>query len=219
MSNNLQKSCKDVFNAFLVEDATYDGYDEFPCVKTSSLIPNRVITFTKALKTNDYDQWVVFYEHDYQFERIWNRPKRYLEILKRFRGVISPDFSLYRNMPICMQKWNTYRNRALAHWWQKNGIEVIPNVRFAGRDSYQFCFKGIEKNSTVCIGSIGCMRSKTERLLFTEGLDEMVRQLTPKIIIVYGSAPNDIFDKYRKAGIRIIVFKSEFASFHAKEVK
>jgi len=213
-----QKSCKDVFNAFLVENAIYDGDDEFPCIKTSHQIPNRFITFSKALKTVDYDQWVVFYEHDYQFVRVWNNPRRYLSILKRFRGVISPDFSLYRNMPICMQKWSTYKNRALGHWWTENGIEVIPNVRFAGYDSFSFCFKGIETNSTICIGSVGCLRNKYERQLFSVGLDELVNNLSPKVIIVYGSAPHDLFDKHRKSGILIISFNSDVASSHKKEV-
>ena len=213
-----QKSCRDVFHAFLVETAEYDGDDEFPRVRTSRLLPNRVITFSEALKTKDYEQWVVFYEHDYQFIRVWNQPRRYLNILKRFRGVVTPDFSIYRRMPICMQKWSIYQSRALGHWWNENGLEVIPNARFAGYRSYDFCFKGIEKNSTVCIGSLGCLKRRDERALFKEGLDEMVRQLQPQIIIVYGSAPAEIFNKYRKQGIEIIAFESECASSHKKEV-
>ena len=83
--------------------------------------------------------------------RLWNNPKAYVKKLKKFRGVISPDFSLYRNMPLCMQLWNTYRNRALAVWMQDNGIEVIPNIRFNDERTYSFCFDGVEKNSTVAV--------------------------------------------------------------------
>ncbi len=113
----------DVFRSFLVADANYDGYIELPCIITSKELPNRVITFYKAMaKANkDYDCWVAFYEHDINFERLWNNPKQYLNRLKKFNGVISPDFSLYRNMPLVMQEWNTYRGRALAFWLQKNG--------------------------------------------------------------------------------------------------
>lgn len=222
MSNNhtpLQKSCRDVFHAFLVESATYDGIDEFPCIRTSSLLPNRVITFSKALKTRDYNQWVVFYEHDYQFIRVWNQPRRYLKILKRFLGVITPDFSLYRQMPLIMQKWSTYQGRALGNWWNENGIEVIPNVRFAGYRTYTFCFRGIERNSTVCIGTHGCMKHRDDRLLFEEGLAEMVNQLSPQIIIVYGTAPAGIFDRYRAMGIQILVFESDYSTSRKKEVE
>lgn len=60
---------------------------------------------------------------------MWNNPSRYLAILKNFKGVITTDFSIYRNMPIAMQIWNTYRNRALTYNLQSNGVDIIPNVR------------------------------------------------------------------------------------------
>ena len=117
----------DVFHAYLVENADYNGYIELPVIRTSNLIPNRVVTFSKAMSKawRDFDCWVMFYEHDVKFERLWNNPDKYLKKLKRFNGVLSPDFSLYRNMPLVMQMWNTYRGRALASWLQSNGAEVI----------------------------------------------------------------------------------------------
>ena len=117
----------DVFHARLVENADYNGYIELPVIRTSNLIPNRVVTFSKAMSKDwrDFDCWVMFYEYDVKFERLWNAPDKYLKKLKRFKGIISPDFSLYRNMPLVMQMWNTYRGRALASWLQSNGAEVI----------------------------------------------------------------------------------------------
>lgn len=137
----------DVFHSFLVEKADYDGYFELPKIRTSSQLPDRVITFSKAMARtwNDFDCWVMFYEHDVNFERLWHNPKQYLAKLKKFKGIISPDFSLYRNMPLCMQMWNTYRGRAIAVWLQNNGVEIIPNVRFNDERTYEFCFDGIEK--------------------------------------------------------------------------
>lgn len=160
---NTQNAQRDVFRAFLVEKADYEGIEEIPCIRTSSLVPTRVILFSKALKTTDYDQWVVFYEHDEKFVRLWNTPRKYLSILKKFRGVITPDFSLYRNMPLVMQKWSTYQGKAIGVWLQNEGIEVIPNVRFADERSYQFCFDGVEKNSTVAIGTYGCIKKIIDR--------------------------------------------------------
>lgn len=208
------KECKDVFHAFLVEKANYEGTEEIPCIKTSNLIPQKVITFSKALTSTDYDQWVVFYEQDERFIRLWNKPHKYLNILKKFKGVITPDFSLYRNMPLVMQKWATYQGKALGVWLQNEGIEIIPNVRFADERSYDFCFDGVEKNSTVAIGTHGCIKKLTDRAYFEKGLSEMVEQLQPKTIIVYGAAPDYIFGKYKEMGIRIIQFDSEFAVSH-----
>ena len=98
--NNTRSGCKDVFRAFLVKNATYEGYLEIPCIKKTEEIPNRLIPFSKAVGSHDYDAWVHFYEDDVSFERLWNQPSKYLPILKKFKGVITPDFSVYRDMPL-----------------------------------------------------------------------------------------------------------------------
>lgn len=203
----------DVFHSFLVEKADYDGYFELPKIRTSSQLPDRVITFSKAMARtwNDFDCWVMFYEHDVNFERLWHNPKQYLAKLKKFKGIISPDFSLYRNMPLCMQMWNTYRGRAIAVWLQNNGVEIIPNVRFNDERTYEFCFEGIEKFKTVAVGTHGCIKNRIDKDYFKDGLAEMVRRLSPRTIIVYGAAPDDIFKKYRDASINIMPFESEFS--------
>lgn len=203
----------DVFHSFLVEKADYDGYFELPKIRTSSQLPDRVITFSKAMARtwNDFDCWVMFYEHDVNFERLWHNPKQYLAKLKKFKGIISPDFSLYRNMPLCMQMWNTYRGRAIAVWLQNNGVEIIPNVRFNDERTYEFCFDGIEKFKTVAVGTHGCIKNRIDKDYFKDGLAEMVRRLSPRTIIVYGAAPDDIFKKYRDASINIMPFESEFS--------
>ena len=203
----------DVFHAFLVENADYDGYYELPVVRTSDHLPDKVITFSKAMsKTwDDFDCWVVFYEHDRDFERLWNKPRQYLDKLKKFKGVISPDFSLYRNMPLVMQLWNTYRSRAIAVWLQDNGVEVIPNIRFGDERTFSFCFDGVEENKTVAVGTHGCIKRKEDKIFFKIGLARMVQRLSPKTIIVYGSAPDSIFKPYKDMGINNIAFESEFS--------
>ena len=153
--NSQRKSCIDVFNAFLVAFATYAGLFEFPIIKPTYDIPNRLIAFSKAISCKDYDQWVHFYEDDHLFERIWRNPQKYLDILKKYNGVILPDFSLYRDMPFAMQIWNIYRSRAIGHWLQSNGIKVIPNIRYGDRRTYKICCDGISKNCVIAIGSHG----------------------------------------------------------------
>ena len=137
--NSTRSGCRDVFRAFLVKDATYDGDLEIPRIMPESSIPNKLILFSKALKSDDQDCWVCFYEDDAAFERLWNNPNRYLPILKQYKGCISPDFSLYRDMPLVMQQWNIYRSRAIGHWLQKNGIPVITNVRWSDERTFGRC--------------------------------------------------------------------------------
>ena len=197
----------------MVDGADYEGSIELPKIKTSEFLPNKLILFSHAMSKscNDFDCWVMFYEHDVKYERLWKNPKKYLDKLKRFNGIISPDFSLYRNMPLVMQQWNTYRGRALALWLQNNGIEVIPNVRFGDERTFSFCFDGVEQNRTVAIGTHGCIKYKEDKIFFKIGLALMVQRLSPKTIIVYGRAPDSIFKPYKDKGINIIAFESEFS--------
>lgn len=215
--NSTRKGCKDVFNAFLVAFATYAGIFEFPVINPTYWIPNNLISFSKCLSSKPFDFWVHFYEDDYLFERIWRNPSKYLGILKRFEGVILPDFSIYRDMPLVMQLWNIYRSRAIGCWLQRNGVKVIPNIRFGDKRTYRICCEGISRNCVISVGSHGNLKNCIDRKIFLEGLDVIVKRLQPKVIIVYGATPEKYFKKYIDAGIQIIQFDSNYATSH-KEV-
>lgn len=120
---------KDVFLAGLVEHARFEGPWEMPVIPASDCLPDKLLAFDHALSKDRFDHFVHFYIDDERFERIWKRPADYLSRLSKFWGVISPDFSLYRDLPLGMQLWNTYRGRAIGHWLARNGVHVIPNVR------------------------------------------------------------------------------------------
>ena len=216
--NSTRSGCRDVFRAFLVKDATYDGDLEIPRIMPESSIPNKLILLSKALKSDDHDCWVCFYEDDAAFERLWNNPNRYLPILKQYKGCISPDFSLYRDMPLVMQQWNIYRSRAIGHWLQKNGIPVIANVRWSDERTFDICCDGVPKGDAIAVGSHGCIKIQREREFFARGLEHTVKKLKPKTIVVYGAAPESVFDKYRQAGIEILQFDSEYMTVHRKAV-
>lgn len=156
--NSTRRGCKDVFHAFLVKNATYDTNLEIPCIKPDNCIPQKLISFSKAIGGKDYDCFVHFYEDDASFERIWNNPQKYIPILKKYKGIITPDFGIYRDMPLVMQQWNTYRNRAIGCWLQDNGIPTIANVRWGDERTFSFCCAGAPKNSIIAIGSHGCIK-------------------------------------------------------------
>ena len=156
------------------------------------------------MKIMDDTSWVHFYQHDYKFERIWNQPLKYLNLLKSFSGVITTDFSLYRELPLAMQIWNTYRNRALSFWLQQNGIHIVPNVRWSDERSYGFAFEGLPQGGSFAISTNGCIHTKNEKAYFSQGLEVMVERLKPETIITYSYMPKSIFDKYRKSGIELI---------------
>lgn len=209
--NGIRSGCRDVFHAFLVHDATYDGILEIPVIQPTDQLPNRLISFSKAMKTADFNQWVHFYEDDSGFERVWNRPNYYLPLIKKFNGVITPDFSLYRDMPLVMQQWNTYRGKALGHWWQTQGIAVLPNVRTADSRSFPFSCYGVPHESIICMGTHGCMRIREDRELFKAGLSYVLNEIVPSDIVFYGSVPNDIIELCAARNVTVLQFPSEFA--------
>lgn len=212
LTNINRPGCLDVFNAFLLEKAEYEGDLELPVIRIlKEESPKSLVRFSEIFTSDDFDAYVHFYEDDCKFERIWRNPKRYIERLKKFKSVISPDFSIYRDMPLVMQYWNIFRSRAIAVWLINNGINVIPNIRTGDERTFQVACEGIERNSIIAIGSHGCIKCKDDREYFVKSLEYIINTLTPKIIILYGAKPIDIFQKYEK-NIRIINFKNEFYS-------
>ncbi len=210
--NYKRSGCVDVFRSYLVKDATFAGELEIPTLKPVDLLPGEMKPFSQAISSRKRHIWVHFYEDDAKFERIWNNPKRYLKMLGEFDGVISPDFSLYRDMPLVMQYWNIYRSRAFAHALQSAGVPVIPNIRFGDSRTWEACCLGIPVNSAIAVGSHGNLKNAEDRRHFTAGLDYVVKAVRPTTIVVYGAAPDSIFGVYIKQSIRVASFTSEFAS-------
>ncbi|WP_303174463.1 DUF4417 domain-containing protein [uncultured Desulfovibrio sp.] len=194
----------DVFRSELVRSAQFSPLFEFPQLKAVYCKPARAVPFEKACTVSNHDQWVHFYTHDRNFERIWSNPKRYLPILQRFTGVITPDFSLYREMPLAMQIWNTYRNRSIAYWLQREDVPIIPNVRWGDERTYAFAFEGLAEGGTVAVSTNGTLRGKMDREYFKQGLAYMVAVLRPKTIVNYSQTPDDIFGPYKAKGLEIV---------------
>ncbi len=220
--------CKDIWNAYMCKGAVFGKYDIPNCPTIVTSLPDEIITWEEAKKVHkklvrkdkDYysEAFICFYIDDYKFDgvrtSIWLFPWLALRILKHYRGIITPDFSLYQDFPFPIKIWNVYRMRAFGYWLGKNGREVINNARWGTSETYDYCFEGIEHNSIVAIGTVGgSPRKLKDRKRFEDGLDELVRRLSPHTIIVYGSSNYPCFDKLRSKGITILSFKSTTASF------
>ncbi len=193
----------DGFNAKLVKTAIFDGLLEIPVIHNNAeiIIPQGMVPFSERNKSKDKKEFVCFYEHDIKFRNILTATKEQIEDLKRFPGVISPDCSLYRDMPLVLQMMNVYLNRQVGHYLQAQGIYVIPNIRWGDERSYTrliptelpFAFLGVEKGGIYSIGTYGCIQGEENTFFFREGLISMLKELEPKVVIVYGAMPKSIF--------------------------
>lgn len=155
--------------------------DEF---KVKELIPYRV--------DSNRNGTAHFFLDDYRFERCWRKPDSQIEELKKYDGVLSPDFSMYTNYPQAMQIWQVYRNRWCACYWQSLGIKVIPTISWSDEQSFKYCFLGVQKGSTVAIGTVGVLNDEYAKTLFMQGFKEMLKQLEPKEILIYGNKLSEL---------------------------
>ena len=133
---------------------------------------------------------VHFFLDDYQFKRVWDRPDGYLDMLRKFDCVLSPDFSAYEDYPLAVRIYNHYRKHWLAAYWQNEGITVIPSIGWGDRDSYAWCFDGEPVGSTVAVSSYGVIHGdQATRDRFMAGYGEMLRRLQPVKILFHGPIP------------------------------
>ena len=202
----LKNKIDDGFNPELVYGAFFDGNLGIPQIERPDkiIIPSALIPFSQRNRSNNYNEFVHFYEHDKNFATVLTATKEHFDCLKKFQGVISPDCSLYRDMPLVLQIANTYMNRAIGHYLQSKGLYVIPNIRWGDERSYttielpeKFAFLGVPKHSIVSIGTYGCIKSKENKIYFTEGLEAMLDELEPEVVLVYGGMPDSIFTKVK----------------------
>lgn len=175
------------FKSDFITGAQLVGNYEFPQLSKTTFIPQKLIPFnTASTEKQTNDKWIHFFIDDYQFERIWNFPTRYLNLFKRFEGVFAPDFSLYDWLPRGQRVWNCYRSRALAYWLQHSGIDVIPVVEWAEYSDFEWCLDGLPHGSTLAMEVYGCNDSAAQRYALLKGVELVCRRLDPFALVMYG---------------------------------
>ena len=120
------------------DGARAEGFYQMPIIEAQNAEPDELISFNYVLSTKKRRCGVHFYIDDYQFERIWNSPQQYMDKLREFDCVFTPDFSLYMDMPMPMKIWNVYRSRLIGQMMQDVGITVIPTLSWAEKETYTF---------------------------------------------------------------------------------
>ena len=108
-----------------------------------------------------------------------------------------------------MQILSCYRRQWCGAYWQHLGLDVIPDVVWGERESFEFCFDGIPKHSTVAVSTVGVKDDKdwngTLGTLFKDGYDEMMNRLEPTTVLFYG----DMIDGLEGNIIRVPSFYEE----------
>lgn len=174
------------YNLDIVNIDDCSGFWELPTLRRDNTVPDDLIGFNYVMNTDVSGYGVHFYVDDYQFERVWNDPDKYIPYLEKAQCVLMPDFSLYMDMPLPMKLWNVYRSRVMAHYWQRMGLKVVPSLTWADEKSLKYCFEGIPKGSIVAVSTVGVKNSDEAVRTWFAGTDTAMKKIEPSMILLYG---------------------------------
>lgn len=179
-----------LFLVDLIQDAHFSHNEENPQVQGTVLeaAPKAVIGYDHRNDAHDAETWLHFYVHDYRFLPLYQpqRSQEILRVLKTYGGVFGVDHSVYRDLPLPEQRYSIYLNRVTDHWFEREGIRVVPNVSWGDERSYDFCFEGLPDGTSIAVSSHGCIRTKADKAIFVEGFKAAIYRLRPRNVFHYG---------------------------------
>jgi hypothetical protein len=202
----------------MVKDVPWGDYD-VPMMQPTQSVPLDLVRFSDARmgKKPRQGDVVHFFEHDDRIKMAWDEPRRCLAIIRKFSGAIAPDFSTYRDFPQPLRDFDCTRNFTCGAWWQKEGVDVIANIRLHGHDSLEKALDGAPRGSTVAVSTLGSMARGLDRQLLGEELELMCERLRPTFVVTYGRLGEEhcaILDRF---GVAFKTFKSHIDQVHGKE--
>jgi len=196
----------DGFHQYLVEGAVFVGEAGIPMLMdlANVQVPKEIVPFDKARAgRSSKNSYIHFYMHDKYFAPVLTATDRYLDLFKEHDGALTPDCTMLIGQSKCLQETNTYLNRAVGFYLQKQGIPVIPNIRWSDERSYEYCFLGVPKHYIVSVSTHGCIRSNQQKECFKSGLYAMLETLEPRDVLVHGYMPETVFGEF-----------AEYTNFH-----
>lgn len=209
---------RDVYLAYLIIGAKLTEIDGFPIIEpwmVAKSPPKEMHQWDRRKDAiNSKECGINFYCVDRNLNGVLNNPKGYVHKLRKFNCVVGMDASPYDNMPLVVQKSQIYCNLAITYYFGLCGLKIIPNVRLGNNDTVS-SLDAYPKHTLISIGTSGCVKLKSNQLLFAEQLKLVVDKLRPKGMCVYGPMPDLIFDYVRKQNIPIY----QYASYSMKENK
>ena len=181
-----------VRNEFLYYGLSSGKYD-FPTIKKQIINVDEIefLSFTDAKRNdnNNANKTIHFFTYDWLFEKVYENADEQFEKLKQYKYLLSPDFSIFENMPRALQIESVFKNRWCGAFWQSKGLKVIPTVSWGDEKTFDFCFDGIEKGAIVAVSTYYRENCEEEFML---GYKEMLKRIKPSAIICYDEPFNEM---------------------------
>ena len=86
---------------------------------------------------------------------------------------------------------------------QDYGITVIPTLQYAGPETLDWCFEGIEGGGTVAVSTVGVMKDATAREIWQAGMERALQDIKPKTVVCYGAEMDFDF-----GGVEVVTVKA-----------
>ena len=177
----------DIFKFHYWHGAKLIGKYRLPQLEPIQFIPKNVISFNERKKIKKPENhWLDFFIDDYHYENFWKHPEKYFVSIRKFAGIITPDYSMFPDILPGQNILNCTRNRVIAYYLQKNGFNIIPVASWCSSEDFDWCFDGLPNNSSIAISSNGCLSNPYGQRILLEGINELQRQKSPFKIIVCG---------------------------------
>ena len=178
-------------NSVLCTGIDFTSKNQFPIVKPNTgEIPEVLCSVHRLRKKPDSLLRNIcghFFTSDSNFESYWNYPFRNIRFLQQLGAVLSTDYSIYSNMLFMQKMWNSYRNKLMSAFYQRNNINLIPAPSWGDIENIDMYMEGWPKGSLIAINSTGIGRDKRCRHIWLEGYYAMLEILKPIHIIRYGA--------------------------------
>jgi len=213
----MQEMYKKKYSGFKLDywqSAKLVGKYKMPQLVPNKFIPQNVISFhERKYVENPQEHWVDFFVDDHLYENFWKDTTKSLVNMKKFAGIISTDYSMLPEMLPGQNIWNCTRNRVMAYYLQKQGLNVIPVASWCSEEDFEWCFDGLPEKSSIAISSSGCLSTPYGRKMLSAGVEELQRQKQPFKIIVCGRSSAEL-EKYEN-----IIYYESFSQRMQERIK
>ena len=201
---------RDVFHAWMVDDADFAGPLDMPVLAPVHVDPARLVALSDIMRPGwkDFDCFGHAFEDDDVLGRFWNNPRAYLRKMGMLQGMTGLDFSVSYDFPAPLKEYNYWRNNAATYWLQKQGLVVVPQAR-CEPGNCEAVLAGHPKHSTIAIGARSMVRRTGDRAVLRASVQCIVDILEPENILWYGSDMYGAADYLRSKGIPVHVYPAK----------
>lgn len=154
--------------------------------KYTGELPSKFITLQEINEMGGSNVGVLGFSYDLQLEKLETDYKKYLRILRKYRCVAEPDYSMRIGDALGSIVSTSFKSHNIAFFYQEHGCTIIPTMKWADEMSYDVCFDGYERGGAVLVSTMGVIRDERSQMYFKSGFKEMLKRVSPDSVVLYG---------------------------------